>query len=100
MPPGPTAARHPNETPLIFYGHHHPYSDLQGRARYLNPGSLGCYQQAVARYCLVDIGPEGWSVTHHSVSYDDRALYLAFEGRGVPERAFIYRAFFGGRFGS
>lgn len=88
------------ETPLIFYGHHHPYSDLQGRARYLNPGSLGCYQEPVARYCMVDIDAKGWAVAHRSVPYEDRALYLAFEQRAVPERAFIYRAFFGGRFGS
>lgn len=87
------------ETSLVFYGHHHPHRDTQGRARYLNPGSLGCYEQPVARYCMVDISPEGWSVTHRSIPYDDHELYLAFEQRAVPERTFIYRAFFGGRFG-
>jgi len=27
---------------LVFYGHNHAASDVQGRARYVNPGSLGC----------------------------------------------------------
>jgi predicted phosphodiesterase len=84
---------------LIFYGHHHPFSDTQGRARYINPGSLGCAPIARARYCLVDLANGQWQVTHCSIPYDDTPLYATFEQRFVPERAFIYRAFFGGRFG-
>jgi hypothetical protein len=33
-----------------------------------------------------------------AVPYDDEPLFRAFEERRVPERAFLYRAFFGGRF--
>lgn len=82
---------------LIFYGHHHPFSDLQGRARYINPGSLGCAPTAVARYSVVEIAPEGASVRHRAVPYADAALSHAFAQRAVPEREFINRAFFGGR---
>jgi hypothetical protein len=46
----------------------------------------------------VDIEKNGWRVTHCSVPYDDTSLLQAFEGRRVPERAFLYHAFFGGRF--
>lgn len=87
-------------SPLIFYGHHHPKSDIRGRARYINPGSLGCSPTAEARYCVVEVEDGGWTVEHCRVPYDDAALFAAFEGRRVPERAFIYQAFFGGRFGA
>jgi predicted phosphodiesterase len=87
-------------TPLIFYGHHHPFSDIQGRARYINPGSLGCAATAVARYTRVEVNDRTYTITHHHIPYDDTPLYHAFEQRQVPERAIIYRAFFGGRFGT
>jgi predicted phosphodiesterase len=64
---------------LIFYGHDHPFSNIQGRARYINPGSLGCAPTAEARYCLIDIAHGRWTVEHRSVPYDDRSLYNAFE---------------------
>lgn len=91
-------APYPGE--LIFYGHHHPFADHRGRARYINPGSLGCAPVAQARYSMVDFAPNGCRVSHHRVGYDDEPLYRAFEARAVPERTFIYRAFFGGRFGT
>ena len=83
---------------LVFYGHAHRASDDQGRARYVTPGSLGCCRRAVARYCVVELRCGQYSVEHRGVPYDDAALYEAFERRQVPERAFIYRAFLGGRF--
>jgi predicted phosphodiesterase len=87
------------EAELLFYGHHHVASDLQGRARYVNPGSLGCYHRATARYCVVELRRGRYTVEHRAVPYHDRELFDAFEQRDVPERAFIYRAFLGGRFG-
>ena len=83
---------------LVFYGHHHPFADVRGRGRFINPGSVGCHDQALARYCLVEFTHGTCTVEHHIVGYDDRPLYSAFEARQVPERAFLYRAFFGGRF--
>jgi hypothetical protein len=38
-------------------------------------------------------------VSHRIVPYDAAGLFEAFERRAIPERAFIYRAFLGGRFG-
>ncbi len=43
-----------HDADLLFYGHDHGASDVEGRARYVNPGSLGCCSQAVARYCLAE----------------------------------------------
>ncbi len=83
---------------LLFYGHNHRESDVMGRARYVNPGSLGCYSQAIARYCVVEFQRGQYTVEHRRVPYDDTELFRAFEQRNVPDRALIYRAFFGGRF--
>jgi putative phosphoesterase len=83
---------------LVFYGHHHPFSDLFGHARYVNPGSLGCYDRAVARYAIAEYTYGQVTVTRNAVAYDDHELGRAFEQRNVPERKFIARAFFGGRF--
>lgn len=82
---------------LVFYGHDHGRSDEKGRARYVNPGSLGCHGKAIARYCVVEIHGGKYTVEHRGAPYDDDELLNAFERRGVPEREFIYRAFFGRR---
>ncbi len=86
------------EAELVFFGHDHASTDVHGQARYINPGSLGCCEEALARYCIAEFGRGRYKVKHRAVPYDDTALLQAFERRQVPERAFIYRAFFGGRF--
>ncbi len=83
---------------LTFYGHNHSFSDIQGRSRYVNPGSLGCGSRPIARYLTVKFGRGGYRLEHRAVPYEDGELWEAFEERRVPERAFIYRTFFGGRF--
>jgi predicted phosphodiesterase len=84
---------------LIFYGHDHQSADSQGRARYVNPGSLGCCDEAVGRYCIVEFSRGSIKLRHCRAAYEDGELLAAFEQRKVPEREFIYRAFFGERFG-
>lgn len=83
---------------VVFFGHDHSPSDIQGRARYVNPGSLGCCPKAMARYTIASIEDGRVDIRHRSVPYDDRDLFRAFEDRGVPEREFIYNVFLGGRF--
>lgn len=85
---------------IVFFGHDHASTDIQGKARYINPGSLGCCPKAIARYTIAKYEDELVNIQHHSVSYDDRDLFRTFEDRNVPEKEFIYRAFFGGRFGA
>ncbi len=80
---------------LVFYGHHHPASDLQGRARYVNPGSLGCHSEPLAHFVIFDCAGSTYTLHHHAVPYDDAPLFAAFEDRAVPEREFIRRIFFG-----
>ena len=88
----------PNASSLNFYGHNHQFSDLEGLARYVNPGSLGCAAEPIARYALVEYQRGAYRLEHRSVPYNDVELFNAFEQRCVPERGFIYRAFLGGRF--
>jgi len=80
---------------LVFYGHHHPTADLQGRGRYVNPGSLGCHTEPVARFVILDCADGTYTLAHRAVPYDDRALFAAFLDRAVPERDIIRRVFFG-----
>jgi predicted phosphodiesterase len=88
----PTTAR------VVFYGHHHPFSDLTGAARYVNPGALGCHTAALARYSMLETLPGGqYTIAHHAVPYDDAPLFAEFERRHVPDVAFLRTAFFGGR---
>jgi putative phosphoesterase len=83
---------------LVFYGHTHSSSDIQGKARYVNPGSLGCCNEAVARYCVAEFERGRLTIKHRRVPYDDSELFRVFEQRKVPARQFLYQAFFGGRF--
>lgn len=103
----PTAAQldaafsvyNPDCATVIFYGHTHVFSDVQGCARYVNPGSVGCAPEAVARYTLMTCRGDTPELEHRVVAYDDAELFAAFEERQVPEREFIFKAFLGGRRG-
>jgi predicted phosphodiesterase len=84
-----------DQADLICYGHHHPASDLTGRARYVNPGALGCSPTATARFLTVAFADGAYVLERHAVPYDPTDLVRQFEERDVPARAFIRAAFFG-----
>jgi putative phosphoesterase len=84
-----------NGAKLVFYGHNHLPSDEQGRARYVNPGSLGCGSEPQARYAILDIAEDGsYLLEQHVVPYDQTDLFRQFEERDVPERDFIVGVIF------
>jgi predicted phosphodiesterase len=83
---------------IIFYGHHHACSDLSGRKRYVNPGSLGCSADNVARYYAAEFRDGEVRLDYRGVPYDDTELFQGFEDREVPGRRFFYQTFYGGRF--
>ena len=82
---------------LVFYGHEHAASDLTGRARYVNPGSLGCQPDAVARFVELDCENGRYTLTKHAIRYDDTAVFQDMKTRQMPTREFICRVFFGNR---
>lgn len=80
---------------LIFYGHHHPAADHTGRARYINPGSLGCETGATARFTVMDLERDGVpAIRHHAVPYDRVPLHEELVRRDVPAHEFVRQAFF------
>jgi putative phosphoesterase len=88
----------PFTEPVIFYGHTHAFSDKKARARYVNPGSLGCFSEPIAHFTVLKIANGYYHIEHRMIEYNDDDLWKAFEERKVPEREFLYNAFFGGRF--
>jgi predicted phosphodiesterase len=85
-----------SETDLLFYGHHHPTSDLTGRARYINPGALGATTRPEARFAVLEIADSGaWDVALHALPYDRDRLVRAFAERDVAGGESILRMFFG-----
>ena len=83
------------EANLILYGHHHPAADQVGRARYINPGSLGCGPMSEARFTVVEFDQsEEPALRHHAVPYDRTPLHDALVQREVPDHEFLRRAFF------
>ncbi len=81
-------------TDLVFFGHHHPRADIQGLARYINPGALGCNVHSGARYALLDVDEMGNpQVTLKSVPYDFSGVLEDMTSRDVPEADFILKAF-------
>ncbi len=81
---------------IVFYGHDHRPADKIGRTRYLNPGSLGCHDQPLARFAILTVATDGrYDIAHRALPYDDRDLFRQFVARDVPERAFLCKTFFG-----
>ncbi len=80
---------------LVFYGHQHPPADAVGRARYVNPGTLGCAADGLARYVILHIADDGrMRLDKHAVPYDRKRVLRDLGRRHVPGRTFIARAFF------
>ncbi len=79
---------------VICFGHTHKFTDLKGTARYINPGSVGCSHDNLARYTLLFCSEGYCNVYHDSVAYDQEAVLREFDARQVPERDFIRQAFF------
>lgn len=92
--PGELDAAFCPDTDIVFFGHHHLRADVQGRARYINPGALGTNPGEGARFALIDERPDGSvEVTLHSTPYDGEHVRLAMRERNVPEADFILEVF-------
>lgn len=78
---------------IIFYGHNHDTSDIQGNSRYVNLGSAGCYDRPEARLGILEVTEDDLILEKLSITYDDDGLMEDFELRKVPAREFITKAF-------
>ena len=80
---------------IIFFGHDHQPNDLAGKARYINPGALGCNaEEAVARYLVLEIKENEYQINRVEVPYETADLFREFEARQVPARDFICETFY------
>jgi len=79
---------------IVFHGHRHKPSDLKGKVRYINPGSLGCWHKPAARYAIVRFHKGKASIQHKAVPYDQAELLKGFESRKVPDRQLILSSYF------
>ena len=66
------------ESDLVFYGRDHSRSDLVGKARYVNPGSLGCCIEPMARFANLEFGSRSYDLKLYQVPYNDSALFRQF----------------------
>jgi predicted phosphodiesterase len=80
---------------LVFFGHdHRQWNITGGSTHFVNPGSLGCSEDPVARFVLVEVeAGGGWTVSFRSATYDPTPVFRALEDRRVPAREFIRRTF-------
>lgn len=83
----------PDAESVVFYGHHHPASDIRGLARYVNPGALGCHT-SLARFAVLECADGAYTIRHRAALYDSAPVLRELERRCVPEREFIRRVFF------
>ena len=80
---------------IIVYGHTHIFSDIQGKKRYINPGSVGCHEGPEAFYLIITIFDDHYEVEHRRIQYDKAILIKKMEQLQVPDRELIIKAFFG-----
>ena len=80
---------------LVFFGHDHRHWNLTGGStHFVNPGSLGCSRDPVARFAMVEVESGGtWAVSFRGAPYDPDPVYRALDHRQVPARDFIRRTF-------
>jgi predicted phosphodiesterase len=83
-----------HSSPLVFHGHRHKASDLKGKVRYVNPGSLGCWHKPVARYAIVRFHKGKASIQHKTVPYNEAELLEGFAARKVPDYRRILSSYF------
>jgi putative phosphoesterase len=81
---------------LISFGHHHPVHHFTNdKTIYLNPGSLGCHEEAIARFAVINVTSENISVELKQVSYDKALLLADYENYDVVEREVLMKIFHG-----
>jgi predicted phosphodiesterase len=80
---------------LVFFGHDHRLWNLPGGStHFVNPGSLGCSRDPVARFAMVEVEAGGsWAISFRGAPYDPDPVFRALEDRRVPARDFIRQTF-------
>lgn len=81
---------------IICFGHHHPVHFFKNESKvFVNPGSLGCCHQPIARYAIIHVNNQAIDFELKSIPYDRNSFLQSYEELLVPNRQFILQAFHG-----
>jgi len=82
---------------VILHGHNHMVYDIQGKSRYINPGSLGCpaEDRDIARAGILHIDEQGISFENVRVKYDVIKTLEDMDSFDYPAKDFIKKIFYG-----
>ncbi|WP_052427584.1 metallophosphoesterase family protein [Neobacillus niacini] len=81
---------------LICFGHHHPVHLFQMEEKvFLNPGSLGCNSEPVAKYSIVNFNSGSISIKLQEVQYDQMEFIHQYRKMQVPFYKTILKVFYG-----
>ena len=82
---------------ITCFGHNHQpchVVDPQTGHHYINPGSLGCHPEALARYAVVVVDEYKIEVELRTIPYNKTQVLDRLFSREVPEREAILRNFY------
>jgi putative phosphoesterase len=80
----------------VCFGHHHPVHLYRSTQRlYVNPGSLGCCHEPLARYAILICESTGVHAELRAVPYDNRDFLASYRRLDVPAGDFILALFHG-----
>jgi predicted phosphodiesterase len=79
---------------LVFYGHHHPFSDLSGERRFVNPGASGCSSSPEAKYCIGTFEKGKYFLEYKTVPYDASGLLAEMKNRKMKDLKYVLPRFF------
>lgn len=82
---------------ITCFGHHHEACylvDPDNQHVYVNPGSLGCHPEALARYAVVTFNESEVAVTLKAVPYQKSQVLDRLFSRAVPERETLVKLFY------
>jgi putative phosphoesterase len=76
---------------IVCFGHRHTVHHFETKHRiYLNPGSLGCNHQPLARYAVLNIKGQ-IQVQLREVRYDNKEFLKKYELLDIPDKDFILK---------
>lgn len=82
---------------ITCFGHQHEACyvvDPENGHIYINPGSLGCHPEALARYAVITVTPTEVVVDLKAVPYQKNQVLDRLFAREVPDRDAIVKNFY------
>ena len=79
----------------VFFGHKHESVDVVGKKHYIDVGSVGCHEKAVAQGIVLKVAEDGASEYERiSVPYDRESVHTALIERQIPYGEQLWNFYF------